>query len=152
MGKIVPNKLQKRRNTPKRVSNRALKSLENNFHVIATKDIISTPKIVIEKPQIVTEPKVVTIPKIASKPKKVSKPKIVAKSEIVIGKKYHNYDKYKNRIIKQLKHLFDSKKTNYIDYDDEEEYKGIRDLEYMLEEINEDDGHYYKPERVKNGF
>ena len=43
MGKIMPNKLKKIRNTPNRVSNRALKSLENNFNVIATKDIISTP-------------------------------------------------------------------------------------------------------------
>ena len=50
MGKILPNKLKKRRNIPKRVSNRRIKSLENNFSVKATKNIINTPKIVIEKP------------------------------------------------------------------------------------------------------
>ena len=100
MRKIRPNKIQ---NTPKRVSNRGIKSLENNFSVKATKNIINTPKIVIEKPQIVAKPKVVTSSKIATKPKKVSKPKIVDKSEIVTQKKHQNYDEYKNRVIKQLK-------------------------------------------------
>ena len=52
MRKIWPNKIQ---NTPKRVSNREIKSLEN---------VINTSKIVIEKPQIVTEPKIDTKPKI----------------------------------------------------------------------------------------
>ena len=47
--KIVPNKLKKRRNTLKRVSKRGIKSLENNFSVKATKNIINTPKIIIEK-------------------------------------------------------------------------------------------------------
>ena len=47
--------------------------------------------------------------------------------------------------------MFNSKKDKYIDYDDEE-YKGIRDLEYLLEEISEDDEDYYKPERVRNAF
>ena len=93
MQKIRPNKTKKRRNTPKRVSNRGIKSLENNFSVKATKKIITTPKIVIEKPEIVVKPKVVTSSKIATKPRKVSKPKIVDKSEIVIEKKY---DEYKN--------------------------------------------------------
>ena len=65
--KIVPNR---RRNTPKRVSNREIKSLENNFSVKATKNIINTPKIVTEKPSIVAESKVVTSSKIATKPKK----------------------------------------------------------------------------------
>ena len=84
--KIMSNNLKKIRNTPKRISNRTLKSLENNSSVIATKNIISTPKIVISKPQIVTKPEIVTLPKIVTKPKKVSKPKIVDKSEIVIEK------------------------------------------------------------------
>ena len=101
MHKIRPNKIKKRQNTPKRVSNRGIKSLENNFSVKATKNIINTPKIVIEKPQIVTEPKVVTSSKIATKPKKVSE-------------KNPNYDELKNRVIKQLKKhfkkLFDAKK------------------------------------------
>ena len=44
MRNIRPNKIQ---NTPKKVSNREIKFLENT---------INTPKIVIEKPQIVTEP------------------------------------------------------------------------------------------------
>ena len=38
-----------------------------------------------------------------------------------------------------------------MDYDDEE-YRGIRDLEYLMEEISEDNEDYYKPERVKNAF
>ena len=88
------------------------------------------------------------MPKIVNKAKKVSKPKIVDKSEIVSNKKY---DKYKNRIIKQLKKFIDSKKKNCMDYDDEE-YRGIRDSEYLMEEINEDNEDYFKPERVKNAF
>ena len=44
MRKIKPNKVQ---NTLKSVSNRRIKSLENNFRVKATKNIINTPKIVI---------------------------------------------------------------------------------------------------------
>ena len=84
MQKIRPNKTKKRRNISKRVSNRGIKSLENNFIVKATKNTISTPKTVIEKPQIVAEHNVVTSSKIASKPKKVSKPKIADK----IGNSY----------------------------------------------------------------
>ena len=74
MQKIQPNKIK---NSPKRVSNREIKSLENNFSVKATKNIINIPKIVIEKPQIIAEPNVVTSSKIATKPKKVSKPKLL---------------------------------------------------------------------------
>ena len=80
------------------------------------------------------------MPKIVNKAKKVSKPKIFDKSEIVSSKKY---DEYKNRVIRQLKKLFDSKKKNQMDHDDEE-YKGIRDLEYLMEEISENDEDYYK--------
>ena len=83
MRKVIPNNLKKRRNTPKRISNRKLKSLENNSRVIATKDIISTLKIVINKPPIVTKPEVVTIPRIVTKPKKFTKPKKADKLEIV---------------------------------------------------------------------
>ena len=85
--KIRPNKIKERRNIPKRVSNRGIKSLENNFNVKATKNIINAPKIVIEKPQIVNKPEIATMPKIARKVEKVSKPKLVDKSEIVIEKK-----------------------------------------------------------------
>ena len=78
--------------TPKKVSNRETKSLEN---------IINTPKIAIEKPQVVTESKIVTSSEIATKPKKVSE-------------KNPNYDELKNCVIKQLrkhfKKLFDAKK------------------------------------------
>ena len=81
--KVRPTKIQ---NTPKRVSNREIKSLEN---------IISTPKIVIEKLNVVTSSKIAT------------KPKIVVE-------KNPNYDEYKKRVIKQLKKrfkkLFDVKK------------------------------------------
>ena len=42
--KIWPDK---RQSTLKRVSNRKMKSLENNFSVKATKKIINTPKIAI---------------------------------------------------------------------------------------------------------
>ena len=52
----------KRQNLLKSVSNREIKSLENNLSVKAT----NTPKIVIEKPPIAAEPKTVI------KPKKVS--------------------------------------------------------------------------------
>ena len=83
MQKIWPNKSKKRRNILKRVSNRGIKSLENNFSVKATTKLISTPKIVLEKPQIVAKPRVVASSKIAAKVKKVTKPKIVDKPEIV---------------------------------------------------------------------
>ena len=39
------------------------------------------------------------------------------------------------------------KKSKYLDYDDE--CKGIKDLEHLFEEINED---YYKPILVKSSF
>ena len=90
--KKMLNSRIKEQNTLNKVSNREIKSLENNFNVNATKNVINTHNIAIEKPQIVTEPKVVTSSKIASKVEKVSKPKIVDKSEIVIEKKYPNYN------------------------------------------------------------
>ena len=108
--------------------------------------------IVIEKPQIVAKPRVVTSSKIAPKVKKVNKLKIVDKSEIVIEKKYPSYDKQKKHVTKQLKKLFDTKKSGYLDDDDDEEYKGIRDLEYLLVDVNENDEVYYKPERARNAF
>ena len=40
MRKIRPNKIK---NAPKKVSNRGIESLENNFSVKATKNIINTP-------------------------------------------------------------------------------------------------------------
>ena len=100
MRKIRP---KKRQNTPKRISNREIKSLDKNVSVKATKNMINTPKIVIEKPHIIAEPNVVTSSKIATKPKKASKPKTIDKSEIVTQKKHQNYDEYKNRVTKQLK-------------------------------------------------
>ena len=82
------------------------------------------------------------------KPKVVAPPKIVTEPKIVVEKN-PNYDDYKNHVIKQLKKyfkkLFDAKKRKYLDDDDEEEYKGIKDLEHLFEEINEDDDDYYKP-------
>ena len=88
--KIRPNKWQ---NTLKRVSNRGVKSLENNFNVKATKNIINTSKIVIEKSPIVAKPNVLTSSKITTKPE---------------------VEEYKKRVIKQLKKhfkkLFDAKK------------------------------------------
>ena len=147
MRKIQPNK---RRNTLKKVSNRTIKSIENNFSGTVTKNTISTPKILNEKPQIVTKPKVVTILKLVTISKIAPKPKIISKPKILIEKN-QNYDKYKKGVIRQLKRLFDSIKREYIDYDDEE-YRGIRDLEYLLEDVNEEDEDYYKPERVKNAF
>ena len=147
MRKIQPNTL-------KRVSNREIKSLENNFSVKATKNIINTPKIAIEKSPIVAKANVVTSSKIATKAKKVSKPKIVDKPKIVIEKSI-NYGEHKNRVIKQLKKhikkLFDVEKSKYLDNDDEE-YKGIRDLEHLFEEINENDDDDYKPILVKSSF
>ena len=72
------------------MSNRTLKSLENNCRVIATKDIINTPETVINKPPIIAKPEVVTMPTIVTKPKKVSKPTKVDKPETVIPKKISN--------------------------------------------------------------
>ena len=37
--------------------------------------------------------------------------------------------------------MFDSKKSRYLD---DEEWKGIRDLEHLFKEINENDIDYYK--------
>ena len=101
MRKVMSNNLKKTRNTPKRISNRTLKFLENNSRVIATKDIISTPKIVTNKPQIFTKTEVVTMPKIVTKPIKVSKLKILDKSEIVI--KHVDIKKKKFRIMMNVK-------------------------------------------------
>ena len=56
MCKTRPNKTQ---NTLKRVSNRGIKFLENNFSVKHIKNIINTTKIVIEKAPIVAKPKIV---------------------------------------------------------------------------------------------
>ena len=92
MHKILPNK---RHNTLKSVSNREIKSLENNFRVKATKEIINAPKIVIENHLIVEEPKVITLSKIATKPKNVIKPEIHTE-------KVHNYREFKNSVNKQL--------------------------------------------------
>ena len=100
MCKIVPNR---RQNTTKRVSNREIKSLENNVSVKATKNIINTPKIVIEKTPIVAESK------IATKPKKVSKLKIATKPKKVVEKN-PNYNVIK-RLEKTLKKLSDAKKV-----------------------------------------
>ena len=79
MRKIMPDNLKKRQNTPNRISNRTIKSLENNSRVLATKNMISTPKIVTKKPPIITKPEVVTMPKKVTRPKKVGKPEIVNK-------------------------------------------------------------------------
>ena len=58
----------------------------------------------------------------------------------------------KKRVIRQLKQFFKSEKNNYRDYDNEE-YRGIRDLEYLFGgEVSKDDEDYYKPERVRNAF
>ena len=43
------------------------------------------------------------------------------------------------------------KKSGYLD-DDDEEYKGISNLEYLLEEINENDEDYYRPILVNSSF
>ena len=87
MQKIGPSKTKKRRNAPKKVFNRTIKSLENNFGVLATKNIINTPKIVIDEPQIVTKPKVVTIPKIVSKPEIGLKQKKLVNQKLLSKKK-----------------------------------------------------------------
>ena len=89
------------------------------------------------------------MPKIVTEPKKVSKLKKVDKPEIV--KNYQKYNEYKTRVRRQLKSLFDSKKKNCMDYDDEE-YREIRDLKHLYGEVNEDDDDYYKAKRVKNAF
>ena len=144
-------KSNKRQNTLKSVSNREIKSLNR---VGDTKEVINTPKIALEKPLIVEETKVITLPKIGAKPKKAIKPKKVDKSEIHI-KKIPNYCEFKNRVNKQLikhfKKLRDTKKSMYLDDDDDDaEYKGITDLELLVDEIDEND--YYKPILVKSFY
>ena len=100
----------------KKVSNnREIKSLENNLSAEATKNIINTPKIAIQKSPIVVKPNLVTPMKIATKTKIATKPSVVT-SKIAI-EKVINYNKYKNRVIKQLKEHFkklidDKKKVN----------------------------------------
>ena len=69
--------------------------------VEATKNITNTPKIAIEKSPIVVKNNIITPIKIATKPKIVDKPKII------IGKNI-NCNKYKNRVIKQLKNTLRS--------------------------------------------
>ena len=69
--KIILNNLKKRRNTLKRISNRTIKSLEDNSRVIATEDKISKPKIVTNDPLMITKPEVVTMLKTVTKPKKL---------------------------------------------------------------------------------
>ena len=133
MRKVMSNNLKKKRNTPKRISNRTIKSLENNSRIIATKNIISTLKIVTKKPSIVAMPKIVTKPKNVTKPKKLDKLKIV--------KNYQKNHEYKKHVIMQLKSLFESKKKNYMDYDDEE-YRGLRNLKHLFGEVSEDDEDY----------
>ena len=119
--KKMLNSRIKGQNTPKRVSNRRIKSVENNFSDKATKNIINTPKIAIEKPQIVTELKVVTSSKIVSKVKKVSKPKIVDKSEIV-SENDEDYYKPKrvNNAFKSDYRVYESRGSQY--YESLEEY------------------------------
>ena len=49
--------------------------------------------------------------------------------------------------------MFDATKTKYLDYDDDDdEYKGIKGLEHLFEEINENDDDYYKTILVKSSF
>ena len=43
------------------------------------------------------------------------------------------------------------KKSKYLD-DEEEEYKGIKDLEHLFEKTNENDDDDYKPILVKSSF
>ena len=47
--------------------------------------------------------------------------------------------------------MYDAKKSGCLD-DDDKEHKGRRDLEYMLEEVSENDEDYYEPERVNNAL
>ena len=69
------------------------------------------PKIHNEKSQIVTKPKVVTVPKVVTLSKIASKPKIVSKPKIA-NEKNQNYDKYKKRVIRQLKKFLVVKKLS----------------------------------------
>ena len=89
MKKISPNKFKKRQNTLKRVSNRGIKSLESNFSVKATKNIINTPKIVIEKPLIVAKPGIATLPKIVNKTKLLNQ-KLLINQKLLVTKNMMN--------------------------------------------------------------
>ena len=86
-------------------NSREIKSLESNLSVEVTKNIINTPKIAIKKSPVVVKSNVVTPSKIANKPK-IDRPSLVS-SKIsskpkIATKKNINYNKYKNRVIKQL--------------------------------------------------
>ena len=86
--------------------------------------------------------------------KKTIKPKKVDKSEIH-SKKNSNYGKFRNcvnkQLIKHFKKLRDTKKSMYLDDDDDDaEYKGITDLELLFDEIDEND--YYKPILVESFY
>ena len=49
--------------------------------------------------------------------------------------------------------MYDAKKSEYLDDDDDDkEYKGISNLEYLFEDIYENDEDYYKPEIVEGAF
>ena len=100
--KILPNRFKKRQNTLKNLSNRRIRSLENNFSAEATKNIINTPKILTEKSPTVAKPNVLTSAKIGTKPKKAIKLQIVDKPKIIV-EKTTNYREYKNHVINQLK-------------------------------------------------
>ena len=47
--------------------------------------------------------------------------------------------------------MFGSEEKGHIDYDDGK-YRGISDLEYLLENVDENDKDYYKPVKAKNAF
>ena len=47
--------------------------------------------------------------------------------------------------------MFEAEKSKYLD-DDDYEYKGIKDLEHLFEEINENEDDYYKSILVNSSF
>ena len=57
---------------------------------------------------------------------------------------------YNKTAKKHFKKLIDAEKSKYLD--DDEEIKGIKDLEHLFDEINENDNDYYKPILVKSSF
>ena len=46
--------------------------------------------------------------------------------------------------------MIDVKKSKY--YDDDDKYKGIKDLEHLFEGIKEDEDDYYKPILLNSSF
>ena len=72
----------------------------------------------------------------------------ISKKEEKKIKEYHEKQEKNEQYLKQLKENL-NKSKKYYDYDNRD-YKGIRDIENLFGEVNEED--YYKPVKTKGAF